>query len=303
MIALPSCLYRLSLRKGCLSGGNWLFCASFVAIMVLCAPDAMAKQFVQNGSFAITGGSTSFQFGTYNGGPSPPAGESMANWTSASYGFVFNSSSPTATGTYGSVSLYSISGPGGIFADENPANPGCTSNTVSGATSGGTSAACGFNGPTGVNFIGSDAQSPYTAAISQTITGLTKGATYTLSFDWAGAQQTGFTGLNTEAWTVSLGTVGTHNPSQTTGYVTNQSGSWTGWMTKTMTFKATTGSELLSFLASSTTIGALPPFALLANVSLVPEPAGVASMIVGIVGLVGLSWRRRLATRLHRPTA
>jgi hypothetical protein len=308
MIALPSCLYRLSLRKGCLSGGNWLFCASFVAITVLCAPDAMAKQFVQNGSFAITGGSASFQFGTYaQSGSTWPGtynGESMTQWTSASYGFVFNSSSPTAQGTYGGLSLYSISGPGGIFADENPANPGCTSNTVSGATSGGTLAACGFNGPTGVNFIGSDAQSPYTAAISQTITGLTKGASYTLSFDWAGAQQSGFTGLNTEAWTVSLGTVGTHNPSQTTGYVTNQSGSWTGWMTQTMHFTATSTSELLSFLASSTTTtNALPPFALLANVSLVPEPAGVASMIVGIVGLVGLSWRRRVATRAHRPTA
>lgn len=293
-------------RRAAVSGGSGLLWAAFMALTVLCAPDAMAKQFVQNGSFAITGGSASFEFGTYaptgstwNGTYN---GESMAQWTSASYGFVFNSSSTIAKGTWGDLSLYQS---GSIFTDENPANPGCTSNPVTGATSKATSAACGFNGPTGVNFIGSDAQSPYTAKINQPITGLTKGATYTLSFDWAGAQQTNFTGINTEAWTVSLGTVGNGNPAQTTGYVTNQSGGWTGWMTETMTFKATTAQpEVLSFLASSTTTtGALPPFALLANVSLVPEPAGVASMIVGIVGLVGLSWRRRIATRAHRPTA
>ena len=168
-------------RRAAVSGGSWLLWAAFMALTVLCAPDAMAKQFVQNGSFAISGGSASFQFGTYAPSGSTWSGtyngETMAQWTSTSYGFVFNSSSTTAQGTYGGLSLYHISGAGNIFTDENPANPGCTSNTVSGATSGATSAACGFNGPTGVNFIGSDAQSPYTANISQNITGLTKGAT------------------------------------------------------------------------------------------------------------------------------
>lgn len=280
MIALPSCLYRLSLRKGCLSGGNWLFCASFVAILVLCAPTAMAQtNLVQNGSFAITGGTSSFQFGTYNGWPGTYTGESVANWASTSYGFVFHktkaTSNPIATGTYGNLQVFQEST---IFADETVAH--------------------GFTGAAG-NFVAVDADPPYALPITQTIAGLVVGKKYTLTFDWAGAQQTGYTGATTEEWKVSLG-----GTTQNTPLVNNLSQSWTGWMTQTMHFTATSTSELLSFLAYSTTTSCnLPPFALLANVSLVPEPAGVASMFVGIVGLVGLSWRRRIATRAHRPTA
>jgi hypothetical protein len=265
MIALPSCPSWLSLRKGCLSGCNWLFCAGFAALMVLCVPAAMAQtNLVQNGSFAITGGTKSFQFGTYRGTTAWNGtfkGESMANWASTSYGFVFNSTDAIADGTYGTLSLYNINS---IFSTHGS-----------------------------VNFIAVDASPPYVQPVTQTINGLVVGALYTLKFDWAGAQQTNFSGATTEEWKVSLG-----GTTQNTPLVNNASQSWTGWMTQTMHFRATSTTEVLSFLAFTTTTSCnLPPFALLANVSLVPEPAGVASMFVGVVALLGLSWRRSIATR------
>lgn len=84
---------------------------------------------VTNGSFAVTGGTTSFQFGTFNG--YSPA-ETLAGWSSTGYNFVFLPTSTVATGTYGNLSLWSpVSSP---------------------------SSANGFNnaGPTGGNFIGAD---------------------------------------------------------------------------------------------------------------------------------------------------
>ena len=67
------------------------------------------------------------------------------------------------------------------------------------------------------------------------------------------------------------------------------------WQTQDLTFKATSSSELLTFLAAGS--GA-PPFALLANVSVdpVPEPSTWVMMIVGVAGIAfGLLRRRSTA--------
>jgi len=58
--------------------------------------------------------------------------------------------------------------------------------------------------PDGFNYVGADGAFQV-GAISQTITGLTVVAQYTVGFWWGAAQQDGFTGATTEQWQVSLG--------------------------------------------------------------------------------------------------
>ena len=243
--------------------------AAFASLMVVFTHVAMAQtNLVTNGTFAITGGSQSFQFGTYNGyTPSgSAAGESLAGWASTSYGFVFKPTSTVATGTYGNLSLYSTT-----------TTPSSTFNNAS---------------PTGGNFIGEDSAFN-TSAITQTINGLTVGKSYALSFYWAGAQQTGFSGATTEQWQVSLGA-----STLSTAVINVASQGFSGWMLQTMNFVAASASSQLSFLAIGTPNG-VPPFALLSNVSLVaaPEPASAALMFVGVAALVGFSWRQRATAR------
>lgn len=73
---------------------------------------------------------------------------------------------------------------------------------------------------------------------------------------------------------------------------------FSGWLNQTFDFVATGSSEVLSFLAAGTPAG-VPPFALLANVSVTvaPEPAGITVMLSGIAGLMGFAWVRRWRIR------
>jgi len=239
-----------------------LFCA---ALFGLWAHSAMAQNLVQNGTFAVTGGSQSFQFGTY-GGYTPT--ETLAGWTTTGYNFVFLPTSTVAVGAYGNLSLYS--------ATTTPSN---SFNNAS---------------PTGGNFIGDDGAYGV-AAVSQTIGSLKTGSTYAVSFVWAAAQQTGFTGATTEQWQVSLG-----SSQQSTQVVGIPSTGFSGWMSTTFNFVATSSSEVLSFLANGTPTG-VPPFALLSNVSLtqVPEPASAALMLTAVAALAGIARRRPGGSKSH----
>jgi hypothetical protein len=142
----------------------------------------------------------------------------------------------------------------------------------------------------GGNFVALDGDSQYQGSISQQISGLTVGNTYTLSFDWAAAQLANRTGATTEQLAVTLGGV-----TQTTDIIKNPSEAFSGWKTVTMQFVATGADETLTFLSVGTPDG-LPPIAALDNVSLtggVPEPATWAMMLVGFGGLGALIRRRR----------
>jgi PEP-CTERM motif len=238
---------------------------SLVPLLTVLASTANAQtNLVQNGSFAVTGGTTSFQFGTFDG--YTPT-ETLADWSSTGYNFVFLPTSTSANSVYGTANLTLYS---------STTSPSNSFNNAS---------------PTGGNFIGADADYG-TEPITQTINGLKPGATYAVSFAWAAAQQAGYTGPTTEQWEVNLGSNAA--TTQDTKVVDNVSTGFSGWMDQTFDFVATAPSEVLSFLANGTPAG-VPPFALLANVSMtqVPEPASLTVMAAGLAGLIVAARRRR----------
>jgi hypothetical protein len=145
--------------------------------------------------------------------------------------------------------------------------------------------------PNGGYFIASDGdfQNVPPGPISQSITGLTVGKSYVLSFYWAAAQQYGFSGDTSSGWNYSLG-----SSTGSTGNFAIPSGGFSGWLTGGSTFVATSATETLSFFSTGTGGGGEPPFALLDGVSLVqvPEPATWAMMLVGF-GALGTAIRAR----------
>ena len=132
-------------------------------------------------------------------------------------------------------------------------------------------------------FVGLDGiSSPIpNAGVSQTVSGLTSGKNYSVSFYWGNTQLLNRTGDTTEYLTVSLG-------GQSFNTVTNSIGThgWSGWALKSFTFTASSTSELLSFLSVGTP-NSLPPFAVLTGVSItqVPEPPELAIFGGGLLGL------------------
>ena len=218
----------------------------------------------------------------------------------------------------GSFESTTLSSPGGYFCQ---AGSTCTSNVTDWASScnfsscgngntvlsllfAGTNrprlsmaeSACGVPLPTARTAVTSwqtTAISTYGAAISQTINGLVTGDTYSLSFYQAAAQQSGSNGPTTERWQVSLG-----SDTQLSTLMTNPSHGFQSWNQQTMTFTATSTSEVLTFLAVGTPSG-VPPVSLLDGVSListsVPEPGAiyVTALGLGLLGLCAIRTQRK----------
>jgi hypothetical protein len=243
---------------------------------------AQAQNLVVNGTFsqAVIGGVTqaaeAAEFGTTNNGFTPA--QTLVGWTTAGYNFVYLPNTADTTGATGQATV-KLWGPANSGTNA-ALLPLCAPQT--GACTAGSG-----------NYVGADGAYEV-SAITQTIGGLTAGKTYAVSFAWAGAQQSSFTGATTDTWTVSLGTVSVSNPSQTTSVLSLPTEGASGWVTQTFDFVATSSSEVLSFLATGTPNGQ-PPFALLADVSMtqVPEPATWALMLTGLAGLIGVARVRR----------
>jgi hypothetical protein len=168
------------------------------------------------------------------------------------------------------------------------------------------------NGPAGYNGNYMALDGDYQAgSMSQTITGLTAGQGYYVTFYFAFAQQYGFNGGTIQNLLVALGGVplqytgfnGTNYNAVNTANFQTTSGAFgtgaslashgfSGWQQETMWFRADSASDVLSFLAWGNV--QVPPFALLADVSMVdaPEPLSVALLIVGMTA-VGVAARKR----------
>lgn len=174
--------------------------------------------------------------------------------------------------------------------------------------------------PGGYNLVEADGNPDYESGFNYSLSGLTIGTTYTLSFYQAASQQTGFTGNTTEQWIVSLGTDGLtdtvsggfgtyHNadPSASivaTTLMNTPSHGMTDWNYVTVSLTADATTDLLSFLAwgdNGNTVN-LPPMVFLTGVN---SPAGLATPEPGSIVLfgsvllgVGAIIRRRAANKV-----
>lgn len=262
---------------------NLLIGAAALASIAAATPALAVPNLVQNGGFeSVTGGpGYSHEFGA-----SYKYGQTVNNWTSSST-TAFN------------VLFYpgQANGPADASTRFDPTHPGgehgqyLHQSTLS--PDGGNFVA--LDGDTGsktetpgVPIIGNGA-----GPIDQTITGLTSGKKYLLSFYYAGAQYADRTGPTTDQLFASLGSETHYTPV----FKTKDSG-FTGWRKGKFTFTATSDSEVLSFLANGAPSG-LPPVTLLDGVNLsvapdkVPEPAALALLGLGLAGIGAARLRRR----------
>jgi len=246
-----SALLTSTVRKAAVFG----FAA--VALSVF-AVSARADNLVTNGNFEETSPIVGAGNPSSSNGGQLTYNLTATGWTNAGYTFLYTSAAAAGAG------VSSQYGPNDVAMW----GPGNGSNN-------------GFNAsPAGGNFIASD-PAYLAGSISQTITGLTKGDTYTVGFYFAGAQQAGYTGATTEGWQVSFG-----SETQSTPILNNANHGFTGWFFDSFTFTANGTSDVLSFLALGGPPG-VPPFALLDGVSVsAPEPGSATLTLTGL-GMMG----------------
>ncbi len=259
-----------------------LIAATALAVGSIGFASATPVNLVQNGGFSQTNNGTSVptQFGTGSGGANGvtfTAQQVITDWTGNNgYEIWYNNQSDAVN-----TDAYSIwgQGSGRDTRKEKLWGPIPAPN--------GTLTFVGLDG---------DQAAGVQSSIKQQLTGLTVGATYTVSFDWGAAQLQSKTGATKSSLLVSVGN-GFHYD---TGFLDNPSGAFTGWNTSSFSFQADSTSDWLTFLAVGTPSG-YPPVSLLTNVSVthaVPEPPELAMFGIGLLGLGLLTvFARRRALR------
>jgi hypothetical protein len=261
-------------------------------MLLLLAPLAHADSLVLNGSFEINGGVGQIGYNT-----------TLADWSvptpNGSYAFVYGPGTADEVGAvlseYGDNALW---GPQDGSANGLPATS-----------------------PDGGYYVALDGDFQI-SSLSQTISGLTPGDTYTVGFWWAAAQQYGFTGPTVQAMNVCLGSsaesyvdggsqplsggtnassnIGCNGSSGSTAIYDLPSEGFSGWQYQSFDLTANSTTDVLSFLAYGNV--QLPPFALLDGVtmnadnSVAPEPATLPLLLTGLLAGVGAmksrKWRK-----------
>jgi PEP-CTERM motif len=238
----------------------WLFSITPLLLLTLaCAVPSYASNLVTNGDFELTTHGPNLELGFYT---------DEVGWTVAdphkggSYFFVYSPGTADTTGALGQYGDIMLWGPGDGVANGFPATS-----------------------PNGGDYIAADGAFQR-GPMSQLISGLTPGTKYTLSFDWAAAQETGDFGANFDQWVVTFG-----SQTMSTPVVHIPSEGFSGWMSQSFTVTANSSSDLLTFLADGGPTG-LPPFVLLDSVSLTstttPEPDTLMLMGTGLAGGLGV---------------
>lgn len=239
---------------------------------------------------------------------------------------------------------YTGSAPKGYFTQVNPVGwTGGTGLIFIDSNSSFASSAAGpvylttYGNPSGHvpgNYVEADGNPDYEGSFNYTVTGLTPGQTYTLSFYQGASEQTGFGMIDgkpiptTNQWIVSLGTQGLkldhgagpvdpiYGPTDTyysddptasiaaSPLMTVPYQGTVGWQYVSVNLTADAATDLLSFVAwgdKGSTVN-LPPIAFLSGVNSpnglgAPEPAALALLGVGLAGLSAVTLRRRARTR------
>ncbi len=142
--------------------------------------------------------------------------------------------------------------------------------------------------PDGGAFVSLSGDKGAEGGISQTLSNLTVGTNYEVTFYWGGAQQQNRFGPTTEQLAVSFG-----NATQYTPVLNNDSESFTGWNSASFVFAASSGTQVLSFSSIGAPSGT-SKFATLDGVAVqdVPEPSSLAVFGMGLLGF-GFVWHRR----------
>jgi hypothetical protein len=256
----------MKLTKTAIIGCSAITLSTFVSSVPV---PALAQNLVQNGGFVPTGIPLSEHESAYLGtdpsflgsnGPSSNGPFTVPDW-SFNDGYTFVVPDGTAVSTNlkaasgGSLALY----------------PGNGNQTV--------------NDPTGSGwFIAADGAFKV-AAIQQTLTGLTVGEQYTVTFYQAAGQQTGFTGSTSDQFLVSFGS---ESQESTLISINGTATEVTPWEGQSMTFTADSTSDVLSFLPQGNPGEPEPPFALLADVSVTAVPEPLSGFGLGAIIALGL---------------
>jgi hypothetical protein len=241
----------------------------------LLAVPASAVNLVLNGNFESTSGGSSGQIGN--------AGFSVTDWTatylSGSLGQPFAMVGPMSQFSENGAGVSNaFGGPYKLWGNDLPASPAGGNALVSVADW----------------FL-------VQTRISQTISGLTAGNEYVLSFNFAAGQQEGYDGGTSTRWDVDFG-----SESFSTDFDNVPSHGFSGWSSVTHSFTASSSSQELSFIAYSPSTlfraAALLDNVVLAEPSAVPEidPASFGSALALVLGSLGMLERK--ARRLVRRT-